>query len=75
MTPAELRAQFSEAAEAEAERGYRMYQLVPESDVALALRALVGNDLINIVRARLAREQAEGNVGERNVRVASNPCK
>jgi len=51
MTPAEeLRSQFKEAAEREARRGYEMYQLVPGSEAALALQALVGPDLLAIVR-------------------------
>jgi len=57
LSDADLRDQFAEAAEAEAQRGYEMHQLVPGSDVALALRALVGNDLVDIVRARVEAEQ------------------
>jgi hypothetical protein len=57
MTDADLRDQFAAAAEAEAQRGYEMHQLVPGSDVALALRALVGDDLINIVRAGIEAEK------------------
>ena len=57
MSDVDLSDQFAEAAEAEAQRGYEMYQLVPGSDVALALRALVGNDLVDIVKARLQAEQ------------------
>lgn len=56
MSGADLRDQFAEAAEREAQRGYEMYQLVPGSDVALALRALVGDDLINIVRESQAEK-------------------
>lgn len=59
MTPDEFRAQFAEAAEAEAERGFREHPLIPGSDAALALRALVGDDLVNIVRARVAEQQDE----------------
>ena len=57
MSDADLSAQFEEAAEREAQRGYEMHQLVPGSDVALALRALVGDDLVDIVRARVETEK------------------
>lgn len=57
MSPADLRARFAVAAEREAQRGYEQCPLVPGSDAALALRALVGNDLVDIARARLAAEQ------------------
>jgi len=58
MTSADLRDQFAEAAEAEAQRGYEMHQLVPGSEAALALQALVGDGLINIVRESQAEKQA-----------------
>jgi hypothetical protein len=55
-----FKTQFEEAAEAEAQRGYEMYQLVPGSDVALALQALVGDDLIKIVLASQGAELGTG---------------
>jgi hypothetical protein len=43
-------------AEQEAARGERECPLTPGSDVALELRALVGDDLRDFVLARLQRE-------------------
>lgn len=57
MSPDELSAQLDEAAERAAQQGYEMYQLVPGSAAALALRALVGKDLADIVRDRVKAEQ------------------
>ena len=57
MSDADLSAQLDEAAEREAQRGYEMYQLIPGSEAALALRALVGNDLVDIVRDRIEAGQ------------------
>lgn len=53
----ELRAQFRDLAEAEAERAERECPLVHGSDAALELKALAGDSLADIVRNRLAREQ------------------
>lgn len=58
MISAELLAQFAEVAEREARRGEEECPLIPGSDAALALQALVGDDLINIVRARLDAERS-----------------
>ena len=63
-TPAERRAVFAELAEAEADRAERECPLIPGSDAAHALRALVGDDLRRIVMARLEREKRQQNRAE-----------
>lgn len=42
---------------AEVDRAERDFPLVPGSDAALAFQALVGSDLLDIARARIARER------------------